>query len=134
MKGMKISIRWQAVLLGLGVGMIAVVCGCAAGSGLMVKGAVDISTMGYWAAGITVGSGLLGSLAAMLGGGGAVDAALAAAGELVVLFGLNGLICGGQVEGAAVTALALGGGCGAAMLLKLGQGSGGRKRRRRRKS
>ena len=134
MKGMKMSIRWQAVLLGLGVGMIAVICGCAAGAGLMVKGVVDLGTMGLWAAGITVGSGLLGSLAAMLGGGGSVDAALAAAGELVVLFGLNGLLCGGQVEGAAVTALALGGGCGAAMLLKIGQGSGGRKRRRRRKS
>ena len=134
MKGMKMSIRWQAVLLGLGVGMIAVVCGCAAGSGLMVKGAVDLGTKGLWAAGITVGSGLLGSLAAMLGGGGVVDAALAAAGELVVLFSLNGLLCGGRVEGAAVTALALGGGCGAAMLLKMGKGSTGRKRRRRRKS
>ena len=134
MKGMKMSIRWQAVLLGLGVGMIAVVCGCAAGSGLMVKGGVDIGTMGLWAAGITVGSGLLGSLAAMLGGGGSVDAALAAAGELVVLFGLNGLLCGGQVEGAAVTVMALGGGSGAAMLLRMGRGSGGRKRRRRRKS
>lgn len=134
MKGMKMSIRWQAVLLGLGVGVIAVVCGCAAGSGLMVKGSVDLSTMSLWAAGITVGSGLLGSLAAMLGGGGVLDAALAAAGELVVLFGLNGLLCGGQVEGAAVTALTLGGGCGAAMLLRMGKGSGGRKRRRRRKS
>ena len=134
MKGMKISIRWQAVLLGLGVGMIAVVCGCAAGSGLMATGAVDLGTMGLWAAGITVGSGLLGSLAAMLGGGGAVDAALAAVGELVVLFGLNGLLCGGQVEGATVTALALGGGCGAAMLLRTGKGSGRRNHRRRRKS
>ena len=134
MKGMKMSIRWQAVLLGLGVGVIAVVCGCAAGSGLMVKGSVDLSSMSLWAAGITVGSGLLGSLAAMLGGGGVLDAALAAAGELVVLFGLNGLLCGGQVEGAAVTALTLGGGCGAAMLLRMGKGSGGRKRRRRRKS
>ena len=134
MKGMKMSIRWQAVLLGLGVGMIAVICGCAAGSGLMVKGSVDLSIMSLWAAGITVVSGLLGSLAAMLGGGGVLDAALAAAGELVVLFGLNGLLCGGQVEGAAVTALTLGGGCGAAMLLRMGKGSGGRKRRRRRKS
>ena len=133
MKGMKMSIRWQAVLLGLGVGMIAVVCGCAAGSGLMAKGAVDLGTMGLWATGITVGSGLLGSLAAMLGGGGAVDAALATVGELVVFFGLNGLLCGGQVEGATVTALALGGGCGAAMLLRTGKGSGRRNHRRRRK-
>ena len=134
MKGMKMSIRWQAVLLGLGVGVIAVVCGCAAGSALMAKGVADMTTGGLWAAGITVGSGLLGSLAAMLGGGGVLDAALAAAGELVVLFGLNGLLCGGQVEGTAVTALTLGGGCGAAMLLRMGKGSGGRKRRRRRKS
>ena len=131
MKGMKTSVRWQAVLLGLGVGMISVVCGCAAGAGLMAKGAVGMDTMGLWAAGITVFSGLLGSLAALLGGGGALDAALAAAGELVVLFGLNGLLCGGEVEGAAVTALALAGGSGAAILLRLGQGSGRKKRRRR---
>ena len=134
MKGMKMSIRWQAVLLGLGMGMLVVVCGCAAASGLMVKGAVALSTMGLWAAGITLGAGLVGSLTAILGGGGALDAALAAAGELVVLFGLNALLCGAQVEGAAVTALALGGGCGAAVLLRMGQGTGRRKRRRRRKS
>ena len=131
MKGMKMSIRWQAVLLGLGVGMLTVVCGCAAGSALQVRGAVDLDTMGLWAAGITLGSGLLGSLAAMLGGGGGADALLATAGVLVVLFGLNGLLCGGKVEGAAVTALALAGGSGAAMLLRLGQGSGRKKRRRR---
>ena len=154
MKGMKMSIRWQAVLLGLGVGMLTVVCGCAAASALLVqgaverdtmglwaaaaalrvRGAVDLDTMGLWAAGITLGSGLLGSLAAMLGGGGGADALLATAGVLVVLFGLNGLLCGGQVEGAAVTALALGGGSGAAVLLRMGQGTGHRKRRRRRKS
>ena len=133
-KGMKMSIRWQAVLLGLGVGMLAVVCGCAAASALLVRGTVDLDTMGLWAAGITVGSGLLGSLAAMLGGGEGADAALATAGMLVVLFGLNALLCGGQVEGAAVTALALGGGCGAAVLLRMGQRTGHRKRRRRRKS
>ena len=50
MKGMKMSIRWQAVLLGLGVGMLTVVCGCAAGSALMIRGAVDLSSMGLWAA------------------------------------------------------------------------------------
>ena len=134
MKGMKTSIRWQSAVLGIGVGMVAVVCGCAAGSALMAKGVADMTTGGLWAAGITVGSGLLGSLAAMLGGGGVMDAALAAAGELVVLFALNSLLCGGQVEGAGVTVLALAGGCGAAMLLRMGQGSGPKKRRRRRKS
>ena len=131
MKEIKASIRWQAVLLGIGVGMMTVVCGCAAGAGLMAKGAVDLDTMGLWAAGITVASGLLGSLAAMLGGGGAPEGLLTAAGELVVLFGLNGLICGGEVEGAAVTALALAGGCGAAVLLRLGKGTGKRRHRRR---
>ena len=41
MKGMNYAVRWQAVLLGLGVGMISVVCGCAAGAGLMAKANMD---------------------------------------------------------------------------------------------
>lgn len=131
MKGMSISVRWQAVLLGTGVGMVTAVCAGAAGAGLMVRGASDIQSMGLWAAGITVGSGLLGSLAAMLGGGRPMDAALAALGELVVLFGLNGLLNGGEMEGVAVTVLALTGGCGAAVLLRMGRGRGRRQRRRR---
>ena len=54
-------------------------------------------------------------------------------GGIVVLFGLNGVLCGGEMEGVAVTVLALAGGCGAAVLLRLGKG-GGRKRRRRGKN
>ena len=100
----------------------------------MVKGAVGLESMGLWAAGITVGTGLLGSLAAMLGGGGPLEAALAALGELVVLFGLNGVLCGGEMEGVAVKMLALAGGCGASVLLRLGKGSGSRHRRRRSKN
>ncbi len=133
MKGMDRTVRWQAVLLGCGVGMVTAVCACAGAAGLMVKGAVGLQTMGLWAAGITVGAGLLGSLAAMLGGGGPLEGALAALGELVVLFGLNGVLCGGEMEGVAVTVLALAGGCGAAVLLQMGKGSG-RKRRRRSKN
>ena len=133
MKGSRISVRWQAALMGCGVGLLAAVCASAGAAGLMVKGAVGLETMGLWAAGITVGSGLLGSLAAMLGGGSTLDAALAALGELVVLFGLNAVLCGGEMEGVAVKVLALAGGCGAAVLLRLGKG-GGRKRRRRGKN
>ena len=134
MKGMKVSVRWQAVLLGIGVGVVSVICACAAAAGLMAAGTAGPETMGLWAAAITVGSGLLGSLAAMLGGGGAMDAALAALGELVVLFGLNACLCGGEMEGAAVTVLALTGGCGAAVLLRVGKGSGRKRRRHRRKN
>ena len=130
MKGMKWTVRWRSVVLGLGVGVLTLASACAAGAGLMARGAVDPEMMGLWAAGITVGMGLLGGLAAMLGGGTAVDAALATLGELVVLFGLNGVLSGGEVEGAAVTVLALTGGCGAALLLRTGQGSGRRRRRR----
>ncbi len=134
MKGINWSVRWQPVALGCGVGMVTAVCACAGAAGLMVKGAVGAQTMGLWAAGITVGAGLLGSLAAMLGGGGPLEGALAALGELVVLFGLNGVLCGGKMEGVAVTALALSGGCGGAVLLRMGQGSGRKGRRRRRKN
>ena len=81
MKRMKYSVRWQAVLLGLGVGMISVVCGCAAGAGLVAKGAVGMDTMGLWAAGITVFSGLLGSLAALALAGGSGAAMLLRLGQ-----------------------------------------------------
>jgi len=91
---------------------------------------VGLDTMGLWAAGITVGSSLLASLAASLGGGEMLDAILAVAGELVVLLGLNGVLNDSEVEGIAVTILALAGGCGAALLLRMGKG-GGRRRRRR---
>ena len=60
-----------------------------------------------------------------------MDGAVTALTELVVLFGLNGVLNGGRVEGAAVTALVLGGGCGAAMLLRLGKGSGRSRRRKK---
>ena len=62
---------------------------------------------------------MIGILAAMLGGGEMPDAILAAGGELVVLLGLNGVLCGGEMEGTAVTILALAGGCGAALLLRM---------------
>ena len=122
------------LLLGCGVGIVTAVCATAGAAGLMVKGAVGLESMGLWAAGITVGAGLLGSLAAMLGGGGPLEGVLAALGELVVLFGLNGVLCGGEVEGAAVKILALAGGCGAAVLLRMGKRSGSRHRRRRSKN
>ena len=133
MKGMKLLVRWQAALLGAGVGMVTVICACAAAAGLLANGSAGLQTIGLWAAGITVGSGLLGGLAALLGGGELPDAILAAVGELVVLFGLNAVLCGGEMEGVAVTVLALAGGCGAAVLLRLGKG-GGKKRRRRSKN
>lgn len=131
MKEWKYRVNWRSALLGTGMAMVTVVTATAAAAGIMAKGVVDVAWMGYWAAGILVVSGLLGGLTAVLGGGTALDAALAAAGELVVLVGLNGVLCGGRMEGFGVTALALAGGCGAAVLLRLGGGSG-RKRRRRR--
>ena len=130
MKGWNISVRWRSVLLGIGVGVLALLSVCAAAAAMMVRGIVDVETMGLWAAGITVGSGLLGCLSAMLAGGEALDAALVGLGELVVLFGLNGVLCGGEMEGVAVTILALAGGCGAALLLGAGKGRGRRRRRR----
>lgn len=130
MKGMRMQIQWQSVLLGIGVGVLTMLCACAAAAAMMVRGSVGPETMGLWAAGITVGSGVLGSLAAMLGGGGTQDAILAMVGELVVLFGLNGVLCGGEMEGVSVTVLALAGGCGAAVLLRAGKGRGRRRRRR----
>ena len=130
MKERKIGIQWRSALLGLGIAMVTMAALTALGAGLMVRGLVGPEWMDYWAAGILVISALIGGVAARLGGT-AVDAAIAAAGELVVLLGLNGVLCGGQMEGLAVTALALAGGSGAAMLLGLNRGRG-RKRRRRR--
>ena len=132
MKGIKWSVRWQAVLLGTGIGIVAMVTACAAAAGLMAGGTVGVESMGLFAAGILVVSGLAGGLTALLGGGTAVDAALVALGELVVLFALNAVLSGGRMEGIGVTVLTLAGGSGAAVLLRLGKGRG-RKRRRRRK-
>ena len=130
MKERKVGIQWRSALLGLGIAMVTMAALTALGAGLMVRGLVGPEGMDYWAAGILVISALLGGVAARLGGT-AADSAVAAAGELVVLLGLNGVLCGGQMEGLAVTALALAGGSGAAMLLGLNRGRG-RKRRRRR--
>lgn len=130
MKEQRFTIRWRSALLGLGIAMVTMAALTALGAGLMVRGLVGPEWMGYWAALILVTSALVGGLAARLGGT-AADSAVAAVGELVVLMGLNGVLCGGQMEGLAVTALALAGGSGAAMLLGLNRGRG-RKRRRRR--
>ena len=130
MKERKIGIHWRAALLGLGISVVVMTALTAVGAGLMVRGIVSMGWMAYWAAGILVISSLVGGVAARLGGS-AADSAVAAAGELVVLLGLNGVLCGGQMEGLAVTALALAGGSGAAMLLGVNRGRG-RKRRRRR--
>ena len=111
--------------------MMTVVTVTAIGAGLMAKGVAGLDSMSWWAAGILLLSGAVCALAARLGGGGEVDGALAAGGELVVLTALNGVICGWKMEGAGVTILALAGGCGAAMLLTMNRGHG-RKRRRRR--
>lgn len=134
MRGNKISIRWRSALLGAGVGVMSMICACAAGAGMMVKGAADMADMDLWAAGILVGSALCGAFAAMVGGGGVWECALAAFGELVVLLALNAVLNGGKMEGFAVTSLALAGGCGGAVLLRLGQGSGRKRHRRRRKN
>ena len=130
MKEQRFTIRWRSALLGLGIAMVTMAALTALGAGLMVRGLVGPEWMGYWAALILVTSALVGGLAARLGGT-AADSAVAAVGELVVLMGLNGVLSGGQMEGLAVTALALAGGSGAAMLLGLNRGRG-RKRRRRR--
>ena len=130
MKERRLVIHWRAALLGLGIGLVTMAALPALGAGLMVRGLVGPEWMGYWAALILLASALLGGLTARLGGT-AADSAVAAAGELVVLMGLNGVLCGGQMEGLVVTALALAGGSGAAMLLGLNRGRG-RKRRRRR--
>ena len=129
-KERKIGIHWRAALLGLGISVVVMTALTALGAGLMVRGIVSMEWMAYWAAGILVISSLVGGVAARLSGS-AADSAVAAAGELVVLLGLIGVLCGGQMEGLAVTALALAGGSGAAMLLGLNRGRG-RKRRRRR--
>ena len=130
MKERRLVIHWRAALLGLGSAMVTMAALTALGAGLMVRGLVGPEWLGYWAALILLASALLGGLTARLGGT-AADSAVAAAGELVVLMGLNGVLCGGQMEGLVVTALALAGGSGAAMLLGLNRGRG-RKRRRRR--
>ena len=130
MKERKIGIHWRAALLGLGISVVVMTALTALGAGLMVRGIVSMEWMSYWAAGILVISSLVGGVAARLGGS-AADSAVAAAGELVVLLGLNGVLCGGQMEGLAATALALAGGSGAAMFLGVNRGRG-RKRRRRR--
>ena len=132
MKGMRLSVRWGAVLLGTGIGIVTMVSACAGAAGLLAGGNVELESMGLLAAGILVVTGLAGGLTALLGGGGAVDAALVALGELVVLFGLNAVLNGGRMEGIGVTMLALTGGSGAAILLRLGKGSGRKRRRRRR--
>lgn len=124
--------NWRAALLGLASGMMAVVVLTAVGAGSMARGVVDVGYLGYFAAVILVLSGLTGGLAAMVGGGGEADALIAAAGELVVLVGLNAVLNGGEMEGFGVTALAVAAGSGAAVLLRLNRGSGRRRRRRRR--
>ena len=131
MAKVKGTVLWCSAALGTAVGILTVLCSCAAGAGMMASGTVDVAHMGLWAACTVVGSALCAGLAAMLAGGGAPEAALAAAGELVVLMALNGVLCGGKMEGFAVTALAIAGGCGGAVLLRLGKGSGRRPRRRR---
>lgn len=134
MKGNKASLRWHSALLGMGVGVVTMVCACAAGAGMMAGGAADPATMDIWAAGILTGSALCAGLAAMLGGGGPVEAALSAGGELVVLIVLNVLLNGGKMEGLPVTILALAGGYGGAVLLRLGKGTGRKRRRGHRKN
>lgn len=131
MKERGIRISWRAVLLGSGMGLLSMICAAVAAAALMAGGAVGLDRMGLFAAGILVGCGMVGTLTALLGGGGAVDGALTALAVLVVLFGLNLLLNGGEMEGVAVTALALAGGCGAGLLLRLGKGSGRRRGKRK---
>ena len=127
------KVNWRGVLLGTGMGVLSMVCITAAGAAVMANGVVDVELLPHWAAGILLAVGMTGGLTALLGGGTPADAALTAAGELVVLFALNGALYGGQMEGIGVTMLALAGGCGAAVLLRLGQGRGTKRRRRQRR-
>ena len=131
MKDGRRPIEWRAAALGGAAGMMTVVTVTAIGAGLMAKGAVGLDSMSWWAAGILLLSGAVCALAARLGGGGEVDGALAAGGELVVLTALNGALCGWKMEGIAVTVLTLAGGCGAAMLLTTNRGRHRRRRRHR---
>jgi hypothetical protein len=131
MKDGRRPIEWRAAALGGAAGLMTVVTVTAIGAGLMAKGAVGLDSMSWWAAGILLFSGAVCTLAARLGGGGEVEGALSAGGELVVLTALNGVLCGWRMEGVAVTVLALAGGCGAAMMLTMNRGHG-RKRRKRR--
>lgn len=132
MKGMKMSVSWRAVLLGVGIGVVTMTSACAIAAGLMTRGIAATENMGLFAAGILVLSGLLGGVAVRLAGGRGWETVLAAIGELVVLFVLNGVLCGGQVEGIGVTAMALLGGSGAALLLWQRRGSTRNRRRSRR--
>lgn len=131
MKEGRRPIEWRAAALGAASGMMTVVTVCALGAGLMCKGAVGVDSMGWWSAGILLASGMVCALAARLGGGGEAEGAMAAAGVLVVLTVLNGVLSGWKMEGVAVTVLALAGGCGAAMLLTLNRGRSRRRRKHR---
>lgn len=133
MKELRRPLEWRAAVLGGAAGMLTVVTVCALGAGLMAKGAVGLRWMDYWSVGILLASGMACTLAARLGGGGEVEGAIAAGGELVVLLALNGVLCGWKMEGIGVTVLALAGGCGAAMLLRLNRGMRRRSRHRRRR-
>ena len=132
MKGSGWSVNWRATLLGVGIGIVTMSSVCAGAAGLMAGGTVGVESMGLFAAGILAVTGLVGGLGAMLSGGGAVDAVLVALGELVVLFGLNLVLCEGRMEGGGVTLLALTGGSGAAVLLRCRSGNGHRRRCKRR--
>ena len=134
MSDWKGRIRWRAAGLGTAGAVLAMVIGCAAGAALMAKGTVDLDAMRYLSAGILVGAVLLGAMAAILGGGGWPEALLVGFGMLVVLLGLNAVLCGGKMEGLPVTMLAIGGGCGGAILLTLGKGRSSPSRRRPRKN
>ena len=123
--------EWRAAVLGGTAGMMTLVTVAAIGAGLMAKGAVGLDSMNWWAVGILLSSGMVCSLVARIGSGGEVEGALGAGGVLVVLTVLNGVFWGWKMEGAAVTVLALAGGCGASMLLLMNR-KRGRKRRRRR--
>lgn len=131
MKERKVRLSWRAAALGAGIGLLTMICACAAGAALLAGGRVEVERMGLLAAAVLLLAGAAGCLTALLSGGGPLDGAVTALTELVVLFGLNGVLNGGRVEGAAVTALVLGGGCGAAMLLRLGKGSGRSRRRKK---
>ena len=134
MKHGNFRVRWRSVLLGAGMGVLILVCGCAAAAGLMAKGTVELAHMDLLAVGVLAASALGGCMTALLGGGGIADAALTAAGELVVLLALNAALNGGKMEGAPGTILVLAGGCGAAMLLRLGRTDRRKTRRRRRRN
>ena len=119
--------QWRRIALGSGAGVLTLLTVSGACAGLMAREVIGLDGLRWCAAGALLLAGIIAGRTA----GGLLDAALAALGVSVVLIVLNIGLFDGKMEGAAFSALALSGGCGASMLL--GGRSGGRRSTRRRK-